>query len=185
MTTLITCAGPVDPDAPVTRTGGVPLVAVGFEWPRCAVCGGPMQFLAQVRLGDLARHGDSAAGQGVLSIYMCQNDPGLCDEWDPVSGGNRALLFPDDGLSAAPVPAEGVTALSEVCGVDYVLGADELRGAARGRARPPDGDELRRRLRLRVHLCDLRTGLVPLAVLRSRVPKRSRRGLGLAHTMGR
>jgi len=52
---------------------------------------------------------------------MCQNDPGPCDEWDPVAGGNRALLFPRAGLTAAPVPAEGQTLLQETCGVDCTV----------------------------------------------------------------
>lgn len=91
-----------------------------------------MQFLAQLFLDDLARHGTGAASANVLSIFMCQNDPGLCDEWDPAFGGNTALLFPLDGLAPAAVPAEGVTALPEVSGVDYVVvegtGYEEARG---------------------------------------------------------
>jgi hypothetical protein len=47
-----------------------------------------MQFLAQVMLGDLGQEGR----QGVLSVFICQNDPGLCEEWDPAAGGNQALV---------------------------------------------------------------------------------------------
>ncbi|WKX73351.1 hypothetical protein [Streptomyces sp. XD-27] len=108
MTTLMTYAGPVDAAALVTRTGGVPLTPAGFSWPRCATCAGAMQFLAQLLLDDL-----------VLAVFMCQNDPGMCDDWDPASGGNRALLFPRGGLAAAPVPDRGATLLSEVCGIAY------------------------------------------------------------------
>ncbi|MET9774232.1 DUF1963 domain-containing protein [Streptomyces sp. NPDC006367] len=116
-TTLMTYAGPVDDHAPVTRTGGVPLVPAGFDWPRCAACSGPMQFLAQLPAGVPAAAGDEA-DEYVLSVFMCQNDPGLCDEWDPAEGGNRALLFPRAGLVPAPVPAEGETLLPETCGID-------------------------------------------------------------------
>ncbi|MDX3071086.1 hypothetical protein ACIP98_13745 [Streptomyces sp. NPDC088354] len=49
---------------------------------------------------------------------MCRNDPGRCDEWDPVAGGNRAPLFPRTGLTAAPVPAGGETLLPQTCGTD-------------------------------------------------------------------
>ncbi len=37
-------------------------------------------------------------------MFACQNDPGMCDEWDPNSGGNRALLFPLDALEPLPQP---------------------------------------------------------------------------------
>jgi hypothetical protein len=74
---LMTYAGPVAADAPGTRTGGVPHTPSGFEWPQCRECAGPMQFLAQVSLADA-----EAGSAGLLSIFMCQNDPGLCDEWD-------------------------------------------------------------------------------------------------------
>jgi hypothetical protein len=93
VTTLMTDAGPVAPDTLVTRTGGLPLAPAGTSWPRCASCEGPLRFLAQIVLDDL-----------VLALFACQNDPGMCDDWDPESGGNRALLFPCDGLRPLPEP---------------------------------------------------------------------------------
>jgi hypothetical protein len=102
----MTYAGPVADEAPTIRTGGVPLVPANFTWPTCATCSGPMQFLAQV-LTD----------EHIVSVFMCQNDPGLCDEWDPLAGGNRAFAFPREGLTAAQVPAEGETQLPEASGI--------------------------------------------------------------------
>ncbi len=120
--TLMTYAGPVDDHAPMPRIGGVPLVPAGFEWPQCAACSGPMQFLARLLVSDLSAQGSvPEASAGVLSVFMCQNDPGLCDEWDPGAGGNRALLFPGVGLTVAPVPAEGETLLPETCGIDCTV----------------------------------------------------------------
>ncbi|GAA4256748.1 hypothetical protein GCM10022255_070810 [Dactylosporangium darangshiense] len=109
MADLMTYAGPAPADGPGTRTGGVPLVPAGFAWPECTECDGAMQFLAQVRLG-----GD------LLSIFMCQNDPGLCDEWDATAGGNRAYLFGADATEPAAVPGEGETLLEEVSAVEVV-----------------------------------------------------------------
>lgn len=83
MPTLLTYAGDVPADAPVLRTGGVPLAPESFTWPTCAECEGAMMFLAHLPLDT-----------GVISVFMCQNDPGLCEEWDPTAGGNRAYLFP-------------------------------------------------------------------------------------------
>ncbi|GIE25493.1 hypothetical protein Ahu01nite_085950 [Winogradskya humida] len=106
----MTYAGPAAADAPGTRTGGVPHVPADFTWPLCAECDGPMQFVAQVSLADA----------GLLSIFMCQNDPGLCEEWDATAGGNHAYVFGADAVHFPVPPADdGVTALDETCAVDY------------------------------------------------------------------
>lgn len=105
-TTLMTYAGPGEPDALVTRTGGNPLAPAGAAWPGCATCGGPMRFLAQVVLDDRGRPvtaGDAPAGL-LMAVFMCQNDPGSCEEWSPTGGGNRAFLFPAGALRPMPVP---------------------------------------------------------------------------------
>ncbi|MFG2212621.1 DUF1963 domain-containing protein [Streptomyces sp. NPDC048638] len=104
MTTLLIDAGPVAPTAQVTRTGGVPLAPAGTPWPCCTSCNGPMQFLAQVVLDDL---GKGMEDRGVLVLFACQNDLGMCADWEPDSGGNQALLFPTDGLEPLPLPEGG------------------------------------------------------------------------------
>ncbi|MEW2294671.1 DUF1963 domain-containing protein [Streptomyces sp. NPDC006743] len=114
MTTLMIEAGPSAPDALVTRTGGVPLAPVGAEWPCCTSCEGPLQFLAQVVL-DGVGGGDGDGRRGIIALFACQNDPGMCDDWDPNSGGNRALLFPLDGLAPLAQP-EGAEEASLVLG---------------------------------------------------------------------
>ncbi len=109
MTKLMVYAGPAAPDAPGTRTGGVPLAPVGFEWPTCSACEGNLQFLGQIDLGQ----------DELLSIFMCQNDPGLCDEWDAGSGGNRAFVFKGE-VAPVGVPEGGETQLGEVSAVKMV-----------------------------------------------------------------
>lgn len=118
-------AGPVAADARVTRTGGIPLVPAGFSWPACRACQGPMQFLAQVVPGGPGLDG----WQGVLSVFMCQNDPGLCDEWDPAAGGNQALLLPLADLRPAIVPPGPATTLDEACAVRFVTEGGDYEGA--------------------------------------------------------
>ncbi|MFI9366712.1 DUF1963 domain-containing protein [Kitasatospora sp. NPDC053057] len=105
MATLMIDNGPTRADALMTRTGGVPLAPPDTEWPTCSTCGGPMQFLAQVLLDDV-RNGVDSAGRdrGVLALFACQNDPGMCEDWDPTAGGNRALLLPSHGLQPLPLP---------------------------------------------------------------------------------
>jgi hypothetical protein len=94
--------GATAPDTPVLRTGGVPLVPDGFTWPTCAECDGAMQFIAHLPVDG-----------GAIAVFQCQNDPGMCDEWDATSGGNQAFLFTGD-LAPAAVPAEGETQLGAV-----------------------------------------------------------------------
>jgi hypothetical protein len=141
VTKLMVHAGSAAGEAAVTRTGGVPLAPAGFSWPACRACEGPMQFVAQVLLGDLRLD----EWRGVLSVFMCQNDPGMCDEWDPAAGGNQALLFPLAGLRPAVVPPGPATALDEVSAVRYVTADgdyDEARLGWAGREGRPERDVL-------------------------------------------
>ncbi|MGW6705910.1 DUF1963 domain-containing protein [Streptomyces sp. NPDC054956] len=136
MTTLMIDAGPVPPDAPVTRTGGGPLAPAGTEWPSCTSCSGPMQFLAQVVLDDVdgIDRGAAAPGRGVLALFACQNDPGMCEDWAPDSGGNRALLFPPEGLLPLSPPPLGE-------GVDeHVVSLGAVRSVTRESAAEADYD---------------------------------------------
>ena len=100
MTILLTLAGPGADDAPGTRTGGVPLVPAEFTWPACAACNGAMRFIGQVEHDE-----------ALLSIFMCDNEPGMCDSWTPASGASKACLFDRAGLTATTVPESGVTRL--------------------------------------------------------------------------
>jgi hypothetical protein len=89
----------VDADDLGARVGGRPLVLAGFEWPRCKACGGPMQFEFYIPLDEF--HG--LAGRALLA-FQCQNQPGLCDEWDPNSGGNCAVVVDAAGSVAVEPP---------------------------------------------------------------------------------
>ncbi|WP_189554415.1 hypothetical protein [Streptomyces lavendofoliae] len=99
---LLIHGGKAVADAPELRTGGVPLVPDGFVWPRCRECGGAMLFFAHLPLDP-----------GVIAVFLCQNNPGLCDDWDATAGANRAFVF-EGRLSAATVPADGETLLGAV-----------------------------------------------------------------------
>ncbi|GLZ80224.1 hypothetical protein Afil01_50310 [Actinorhabdospora filicis] len=105
MVTLLTYAGPAAPDAHTPRTGGVPLAPAGFQWPVCRTCGGAMMFLAHL-----------PSAEGAVAVFMCQNDPGLCQEWDPAQGGNAAYVFTGP-LGETGVPEKGQTRLPEAAGL--------------------------------------------------------------------
>lgn len=119
---LVATAAP-DPLEPVTRTGGRPLAPAGLlTWPSCKKCSGAMQFLSQVRLADV---GNPDMGDGLLLVFMCQNDPGVCCEWEAGGGANFACVVPLQKLEPLAPPATGVTELAAVYGARAVVLADE------------------------------------------------------------
>ncbi|MCY0944759.1 hypothetical protein [Streptomyces antarcticus] len=98
-TALMIYDGSTPADSDVPRTGGVPLAPAGFAWPLCG-CGGPLQFFAHLPVED-----------GVLSVFLCQNDPGACEFWDASSSANRVYLFPREELRPVAAPEAGLTLL--------------------------------------------------------------------------
>ncbi|MFP3891826.1 hypothetical protein [uncultured Ralstonia sp.] len=106
MVTLLLNTSAPDEHVVQTRFGGRPLVPADgqFVWPCCATCKQPMQFQGQIGVGATAEH-----PAGLLLMFMCQNDPGCCDEWAPDGGGNCALFVAGTRLVLAEPPAEGLT----------------------------------------------------------------------------
>lgn len=76
-----------------TSFGGKPVKNVDedFHWPKCSCCKLPMQFLAKIRVDE-----------ELHQIFMCQNDPGMCDDWDANGGGNTKLYVCRNILLARP-----------------------------------------------------------------------------------
>jgi hypothetical protein len=70
-----------------------------------------MQFLAQLEVPGTPY---------LLTLFMCQNDPGMCDEWSATSGGNMALLFEPGDFGPAVLPGWGNTVLAECHAVELV-----------------------------------------------------------------
>ncbi|CAM4226575.1 DUF1963 domain-containing protein [Comamonas aquatilis] len=58
-----------------------------------------MQFLGQIR----------SASDELLLLFMCQNDPGLCEEWDADGGGNQVIAVGTSELQLLQPPADGET----------------------------------------------------------------------------
>jgi hypothetical protein len=77
-----------------TRIGGLPAVPEDFAWPECRHHGEPMQFTAQIE------------HEGTLvSVFVCQFDPGTCASWEAESGANAAFVFRGRDLRLAEYPA--------------------------------------------------------------------------------
>lgn len=86
-----------------TSFGGKPFANTSnFEWPVCESCNLSMQFLGKI-----------VTNESHLLIFMCQNDPGSCDEWDANAGGNKVYKINPDKLEMINPPAEGITQLEE------------------------------------------------------------------------
>lgn len=92
-----------------TRFGGVPHLPPETAWPACKTCQGHMTFVGQADLADL----NAEDLTGLLAMFQCTNDPGMCDDWEPEAGGNAALVFAAEALTSAaplatpsPPPAE-------------------------------------------------------------------------------
>ncbi|MDU0288831.1 hypothetical protein [Saccharothrix longispora] len=140
MTLLMIHAGDADPRAEVTRTGGLPSAPAGFEWPRCAECGGALRFLGQVLLADVpGRDGDDR----LVLLFQCDNDPGACETWEAGSGSTAAPVVARGGLSPAGPPTDGVTVLGAVSGVRFEVSDVEDYGEAREEYGERTGEPLR------------------------------------------
>ncbi|MFC7422126.1 hypothetical protein ACFQNF_19895 [Iodobacter arcticus] len=95
-----------------TKFGGKPSSPNGaLEWPVCKCCKGNMQFLGQLRTPE---------SENMLLLFMCQNDPGSCDEWDPNGGGNAVVVIEDSKLSLVQPPQQGETTRNIRHGVKFV-----------------------------------------------------------------
>jgi hypothetical protein len=62
----------------------------GFSWPVCRTCSGKLQYMASLPLSKDLEVVNRAVS--ALLLFQCQHNPGLCDEWEPESGGNAALV---------------------------------------------------------------------------------------------
>jgi hypothetical protein len=69
-----------------------------------------MQFVMQVTLTE----------KDIGLVFMCQNQPGLCDEWDPNAGGNVVRVVASDGVATIRPPGMGATMLPFQMNLDAV-----------------------------------------------------------------
>lgn len=123
---LINTAADDDQDANGICFGGKPGAPEGaLEWPTCASCDGHMQFLGQISV-------ETQQGKtSLLLLFMCQNDPGLCDEWDADAGGNAVIVVPAKSIELVAPPEEGET----IRPVRYGAAVVEIEGGSYDEAR--------------------------------------------------
>jgi hypothetical protein len=98
---LIHVADATEHSSSETKFGGKPSTPNGvLDWPVCKCCEGNLQFLGQLSASE---------HQALLLLFMCANDPRMCDEWEPNSGGNAVVVVPDKQLQLVQPPANGET----------------------------------------------------------------------------
>ncbi|MBK8171659.1 MAG: hypothetical protein IPK60_15105 [Sandaracinaceae bacterium] len=84
-------------DAPVLRTGGLPLLGKAQEWPECARCEVPMLFRAQIPLGITSLA--SPADDRLMLVFECHAET----EYGPCDAGTVLLSTGDRGPREAPL----------------------------------------------------------------------------------
>lgn len=88
-----------NPHREETSFAGLPLIDqhAPFTWPTCNACHLPMQHLGKI-----------ATDLGYEQLFMCQNDPGVCSEWDADMGANCVIITPSsDSLMPLSPPDSG------------------------------------------------------------------------------
>lgn len=84
-----------EPAVPIGLLGGDPLLPKGVGWPICVSCDGAMTHIGQFGVEEK-----------LLTLFQCNNDPGMCADWEPFGGGNAAVLLsgPTVRTAGPPVP---------------------------------------------------------------------------------
>ena len=87
---------------PSEKFGGLPQGISHGDWPRCAECGEPMSHICRFQHHEARLH--LGGGGRVLTLWQCENNPGLCATWSATSGANAAIVSeePEDSKVAEP-----------------------------------------------------------------------------------
>lgn len=105
-----------------TNFGGNPVFNEDseFTWPVCKSCGGNMQYLGKINYD-----------KDIFLLFMCQNDPGCCDDWDPDYGANKAIRFAPVKLKIIIPPATGIVTRETAYGAKIISFKDLSYNEAR------------------------------------------------------
>lgn len=74
--------------------GGEPTASDGAIWPSCAQCSKPMKFFFQLDLSALPTIFDTPVREGVLQLFYCSSDDGMCETWEAFSGTHDLRIVP-------------------------------------------------------------------------------------------
>jgi hypothetical protein len=80
----------------IEKYGGLPWGIPEKEWPNCVECGATMSHVAALK-HDSERLNLGKDGRIVL-IFMCEENPGMCETWDANSGANAVVFLEESQL---------------------------------------------------------------------------------------
>lgn len=81
--------------------GGTPTVSSSADWPACRQCDKPMRFFLQLDSKTLPDGSEFNLGPGLLQLYYCSSDDGMCETWEAFSG-THSIRFVASGVPIAP-----------------------------------------------------------------------------------
>ena len=99
--------------------GGSPSHSATGDWPVCAQCKKPMQFFLQLDLAALPKEFHLPQRNGILQLFYCGSDDGMCETWQPFSGTHDIRLFSEAHAITRP---SGTSALAK----NTIIGWDEF-----------------------------------------------------------
>ena len=73
--------------------GGTPAQSASSDWPICSECEQPMLFFLQLDLSTLPEGFNAVQRTGVVQLFYCSTDDGMCNTWEPFSGTHHIRLF--------------------------------------------------------------------------------------------
>ena len=73
--------------------GGTPTASGDGKWPACAQCKKPMQFFMQIDLATLPATFETPLRDGVLQLFYCSSDDGMCDTWEAFTGTHELRII--------------------------------------------------------------------------------------------
>jgi len=82
--------------------GGPPSHSASGDWPVCVECKKPMQFFLQLDLATLPEGFNSIQRTGMVQLFYCGSDNGMCETWQPFTGTHNIRLFSEAHPIARP-----------------------------------------------------------------------------------
>ena len=86
--------------------GGAPATSNSADWPMCVGCEEPMSFLLQLDLATLPDAMTVSTRSGMIQLFYCSTDDGMCETWAPFNGTAEVRLI------TTPVPIAAPTGLA-------------------------------------------------------------------------
>ena len=102
--------------------GGKPTFSRNREWPVCSECKKPMKFFLQLDLSALPRDFETPLKTGLLQLFYCSSDDGMCETWQAFSGTQEVWI--SDSNDNGGLPPDCIEPLEKSIIVDWIKSDD-------------------------------------------------------------